>query len=172
MGGGTLVPDAGAGCKCRSWCEDGPSPGLRWQSKRLVGTGCPGRPRRPSRCARNGAEAGNCRAMPRHSVVERSRIALSIKSFWRLLRSRPRTLQAHGEAQTLRGPPGRTFHGTGGKAVRARTCTAVLVPLQRISWLRTTPQSPRVRRQPQRTQAGESHTRPPPLPVAAQGGTR
>ena len=44
-----------------------------------------------------------------------------------------------------------------------RTC-----PASTHHWLRQTPQSPRLRRQPQRTQAGESHTRPPPL--ATQGG--
>ena len=32
--------------------------------------------------ARNSAEARTCRAMPRHSAVERSRIAFSIKMFW------------------------------------------------------------------------------------------
>ena len=87
---------------------------------------------------------------------------------WRLLRSRPRTLQAHGGAQTLGGPPGRTFHGTGGQSgtrpyLYGRTC-----PASTHLWLRQTPQSRRLRRQPKRTQAGESHTRPPPL--AAQGG--
>ena len=90
-----------------------------------------------------------------------------LRSFWRLLRSRPRTLQAHGGAQTLGGPPGRTFHGTGGQSgshpyLYGRTC-----PASTHVWLRQTPQSPRLRRQPQRTQAGELHTRPPPL--AAQG---
>ena len=48
----------------------------------------------------------------------------------RLLKSRPQTLQVHGEAQTL---PGYTLLGTGGKAARACTSTAVLVPLQRMS---------------------------------------
>ena len=90
------------------------------------------------------------------------------RSFWRLLRSRPRTLQAHGEAQTLGGPPGRTFLGTGGQSgtrpyLYVRSC-----PASTHLWLRQTPQSPGLQRQPQRTQAGESHTRPPPL--AAQGG--
>ena len=40
-----------------------------------------GRTGRPSRRARNGTEARTCRAMPRHSVVERSRIAFAMKIF-------------------------------------------------------------------------------------------
>ena len=46
-----------------------------------VGTGCPGRTGVPSRHARNGAGARTCPAMPRQSVVERSRIAFSMKVF-------------------------------------------------------------------------------------------
>ena len=66
---------------CRSWCEDDPAPGPRLQARPSVGTGRPGRTGRPSRRARNSAEARTCRAMPRHSVVERSCIAFSMKIF-------------------------------------------------------------------------------------------
>ena len=58
-----------------------PAPGPRLQARPSVGTGRLGRTGRPSRRARNGAEARTCRAMPRHSVVERSRIAFSMKIF-------------------------------------------------------------------------------------------
>ena len=74
-------PEAVAGCKCGSWCKEGPAPGPRLQARPSVGIGCPGRSGRPSRRARNGADARTCRAMPRHSVVERSRIAFSMKIF-------------------------------------------------------------------------------------------
>ena len=82
-GGGNRAtdPEAGARCKCRSWCEDGRARGSRLQARPSVGTGRPGRTGRPSRRARNGAEARTCRAMPRHSVVQRSRIAFSMKIF-------------------------------------------------------------------------------------------
>ena len=66
------------GCKCRSWCDDGPAPGPRLQARLSVGTGCPGRAGRPSRRACNGADPRTCRATPPHSVVERSRIAFSM----------------------------------------------------------------------------------------------
>ena len=84
MGGGcsNTEPDAGAGCKCYSWCKNGPAPGPRLQARPSVGTGRPGRTGRPSRSARNSAEARACRAMPRHSVVERSRIAFSMTIFF------------------------------------------------------------------------------------------
>ena len=48
----------------------------------MVGLCRPGRTAKPSRRVRSGAEAKTCRAMPRHSVVERSRIAFCIKLFW------------------------------------------------------------------------------------------
>ena len=76
-------PEAVAGCKCGSWCEEGPAPGPRLQARPSVGTRHPGRTGRPSRRARNSAEARTCHAMPRHSVVERSRIAFSIKIFFK-----------------------------------------------------------------------------------------
>ena len=39
-------------------------------------------PPREDRSTRNGAEARTCHAMPRHSVVERSRISFSMKIFF------------------------------------------------------------------------------------------
>ena len=80
-----------------------------------------------------------------------------------------RALAPSYDTQTLGGPPGRTFHGTGGQSgtrpyLYGRTCPASI-----HLWLRQLPQSPRLRQQPQRTQVGESHTRLPPL--AAPGGT-
>ena len=151
----TTDPEAGAGYKCRSLCEDGRAPGPRLQARPSVGTGRPGRTGRPSRRARNGAEARTCHAMPPHSVVERSRTAFSMKIFLETPESRPQTLQAHGEMQTLGAPPGRTFHWIEGQSgthpyLYGRTC-----PASTHLWLRRTPQSPRLRRQPQRTQAGE-----------------
>ena len=62
--------------------------------------------------------------------------------------------------------PAVSFMGRGDKAAHARTCTC---PASMHLWLRQTLQSPRLQRQPQRTQAGVSRTRPPPL--AAPGGT-
>ena len=53
----------------------------------------------------------------------------------------------------------------GAKHLYGRTC-----PTSTHLWLRQTPPSPRLRRQPQRTQASESHTRPSPL--ATQRGIR
>ena len=83
--------------------------------------------------ARNSAEARTCRAMPRHSAVERSRIAFSIKMFWETApvkavnsASSWRIAHAGGGSSAVR------FMGHGDKAARARTCTALLVPLQRI----------------------------------------
>ena len=73
--------EARMGCKSGSEFEDGPAPGPKLQARPSVGTGCPGRTGRPSRRARNGAEVRACHAMPRHSVVERSRIASSMKTF-------------------------------------------------------------------------------------------
>ena len=64
-----------------SWCENGPAPGPRLQARPSVGTRCLGRTGRPSRRARNGAEARPCRAMPRHNVVKRSRNTFSMKIF-------------------------------------------------------------------------------------------
>ena len=46
-----------------------------------IGTGRRGRTGRPSMRARNGTEVRTCRVMPRHSVVERSRIAFSMRTF-------------------------------------------------------------------------------------------
>ena len=80
-GGYSTTTQAGTGCKCRSWCEDDPAPGPRLQARPLVKIGRPGRTGRPSRRARNGAEARTCRALPRHSVVERPHIACSMKIF-------------------------------------------------------------------------------------------
>ena len=51
-----------------------------------VGTGRPGRIGRPSKSARNGSEARTCREMPRHSVVDWSRITFSIKIFLEIRR--------------------------------------------------------------------------------------
>ena len=65
--------------------------------------------------------------MPGHSVVERSRIAFSITIFLETAPGEAANSEAHGKAQTLGGQPGRTIHGIG-----PRTCTAVLVPLQRV----------------------------------------
>ena len=104
--------------------------------------------------------------MPRHRVVERSRIAFSMKIF---LETAP--FEAANSASSWRstnaGGPARPYvswdKGTKRHAPD-RTCSA-----STHLWLRQTPQSPRLRRQPQRTQAGESHTLPPPL--AAPGGT-
>ena len=67
--------------KCKSRCDEGPAPGPRLQARPTVGTGRPGRTGQPSRRARNGAAARTYRAMPRHSVVERSHIAFSMKIF-------------------------------------------------------------------------------------------
>ena len=53
-----------------------PVPEPRLEARPSVGTGRPGRTGRPSRRARNGTEARTCRAMPRHSVVKGSRIAM------------------------------------------------------------------------------------------------
>ena len=58
-----------------------PRAGAQTSSKAIGWNSRPGRTCRPSRRARNGAEARTCRAMPRHSVVERSRIAFSVKIF-------------------------------------------------------------------------------------------
>ena len=74
-----------------------------------------------------------------------------------------------GKRKRWGGQPGRTFHGTGGQSGThhykcGRTC-----PASTHLWLQQILQSPRLRRQPQRTQAGVSRTRPSPL--ATPGGT-
>ena len=86
------------------------------------------------------------------------------RSCWRLLQSRPRTLQGHGEAQ-----PGHTVHGTAGQTGTRLHQYGRTRPASTQLWLQPPPQSPMPQRQQQRTQADESHTRPPPL--AAPGGT-
>ena len=106
--------------------------------------------------------------MPRHSIVERSRIAFSRRIF---LETAP--VEAANSASSWRssnaGGPARPYaswdRGQSGTRpyLYGRTCAA-----STHLWLRQTPQSPRLRRQMQRTQAAESHTHPPPL--AAQGG--
>ena len=80
-GGGYSATDqeAGMGCNHCSQCEDGHAPGPKLQARPSVRTGRPGRTGRPSSRARNGIEARTCRAMPRHSVVESSRIAFCTK---------------------------------------------------------------------------------------------
>ena len=70
--------------------------------------------------------------MPRRSVVERLRIAYTMKIFGRLLQLRPRTLQACGEVQAQGAQPGRTFHGTGGQSGTHRYLYGRFLPLQSI----------------------------------------
>ena len=92
----TADPEAVTGCKRRS-CQDDPAPGLRLQPRPSVGKGRLGRTGRPSTRARNGADVRTCRAMPRHSVVERSRIAFSMKVFFGDCSSRGRKPLLHAD---------------------------------------------------------------------------
>ena len=106
--------------------------------------------------------------MPRRSVVERSGIAFSMTIFLETAPVKVSNSASSWRSVNAGGPPNRTFHGTGGQSgtrlyLYGRTC-----PASTHLRLRQIPQSPRLRRQPQRMQADESHTRPPPL--AAQGG--
>ena len=145
-------------------CEDGPAPGPRLQARPSVGIGRPGRTGRPSRRARNGAEARTCRAMPRRGkVVHR----ILHEDLFGDCSSRGHELCTLMEKCKRGGArPAVLFMGQSGTRLYlyGRTC-----PASTHLWLRQIPQSPRLRRQPQRTQVGESHTRPPPL--AAPGGT-
>ena len=74
-----VVPDSksAGGCGRGFYCDSLSRAGVVTRRKLIS----PGRTGRPYRRARNGAEARTCRAMPRHSVVERSRIAFSMKIF-------------------------------------------------------------------------------------------
>ena len=85
-----------------------PAPGPRLQVRPSVRTNRPGRTGRPSRRAHNGAVVRTCRAMPRHIVVEMSRIAFSIKI---LLETPP--VEAANSASSLRsanvGGPARPY---------------------------------------------------------------
>ena len=165
----TTDPEARTGGTCLSWCKDGPAPGPRLQARPSVGTGRPGRTSRPSRRARNGAEARTCHAMPRHSVVARSRIAFYMKIFLEISPVEDANSADSWRSAYAGGQPGRMFHGTGGQSdtrpyLHGRTC-----PASTHLWLWQTLQSPRLRLQPKRKQADVSRTRPPPL--AAPGGT-
>ena len=105
-----------------------PAPGLRLQARPSVGTGRPRRTGRPSRRARNGAEASTCRAMPRHSVVESSRIVFSIKIFFGDCFGRGRELTKLMEKRKRwRARPAVCFMGLGDKAARAGTSASMYV---------------------------------------------
>ena len=105
----------------------------------------------------------------RHSVADRSRTAFSVNIFLETAPAEAANAAISWRSAKTVGQLSLTLHGTGKQSGTRAYQYGHTNPASTHLLLRQTPQSSRLQRPQQRTQAGVSRTRAPPL--AAQGGT-